>query len=74
MATFGMTPVSGFPPVTPDSFPQGLQFQLEGEDVGDRTVDTVNFVAGDALAMTVGAGENANILTITIPALNVSGT
>ena len=74
MPAFGLTPVSGFPPASPDTFPQGIQFQLEGEDVGDRTVDTVNFVAGDALAMSVGSGESSGILTITIPVANVSGT
>ena len=74
MATFGLTPVSGFPPVSPDIFPQGIQFQEDGVDVGDRTVDTVNFSVGAAFAMSVGAGANANILTITIPVANVSGT
>lgn len=71
--TFSMTPVTGFPPTTPDEFPQGLQFQYDGTNVGGRDIDTVNFVPGDGLSVTVGEGENANILTITIPIPNVSG-
>ena len=74
MPGFGLTPVSGFPPKTPSTFPQNIQFQWEDIDVGDRTVDTVNFVAGDVFQVTVGVGESANILTVMIPVPNVSGT
>lgn len=61
--SFAITPTTSFPPPTPDAFPMGLQWQLEGADVGDRSIDTVNFVTGDDLAM-AAAGTT---LTITIP-------
>lgn len=65
--TFGVTPVAGFPPPTPDAFPGGLQWQLDGADVGDRTIDTVSFVSGDTLAMEVDEDNSARLI-ITIPA------
>jgi hypothetical protein len=64
--SFGITPVAGFPPETPDEFPAGLQWRLSGVNVGTREVDTVNFVSGDTLAMAVDPGD-PKILTITIP-------
>ncbi len=65
--TFGVNPVTGFPPPTPDEFPGGIQWQLDGVDVGDRTIDTVSFVSGDALAMEVDEDNSARLI-ITIPA------
>lgn len=64
--SFAVTPVVGFPPGAPEEFPMGLQWQLAGADVGGREVDTVNFVAGDTLAMVVDP-EDPKLLTITIP-------
>ncbi len=64
--TFGVTPVTNFPPPTPDEFPGGIQWQLDGVDVGDRTIDTVSFVSGDTLAMEVDE-DNPKRLIITIP-------
>jgi hypothetical protein len=64
--SFGTTPVTGFPPAAPEEFPMGLQWQLSGVDVGTRAVDTVNFVAGSALAMEVDP-DDPKKLTITIP-------
>lgn len=65
--TFGVTPVTNFPPPTPDTFPAGIQWQLDGVDVGDRTIDTVSFVSGDALDMAVDEADSARLI-ITIPA------
>lgn len=64
---FGLTPVNGFPPPEPSTFPQGIQFQQAGVNVGTRAVDTVNFVTGPALSVTVGVGESANVLTVAVP-------
>lgn len=64
--TFGITPIGGFPAPTPDEFPQGVQFQLNGVDVGTRDVDTVSFVAGSSLNVEVDP-DNENRLIVTVP-------
>jgi hypothetical protein len=67
MPAFALTPSNAYP-VPTGEFPQGLQWQFEGEDVGTRGgIDTINIVAGAALSVTVGTGETANVLTIEIP-------
>ena len=65
--SFGITPVAGVPTATPDAFPMGLQWQLDGANVGGRTVQTVNFVTGDELAMELDP-DDSTVLNITIPA------
>lgn len=67
MPGFNVQSMGTYPPAAPADFPVGIQFQYDGEDVGGRTIDTVNFVPGAALSVTVGTGETANVLTITIP-------
>jgi hypothetical protein len=62
VATFSITPNSGYPLPPSDSFPQFIQFQSAGVDLGDPDVDTVNFAAGNA---TRGTGENAGVVTVT---------
>lgn len=64
--TFAVSPVADFPPPTPDVFPGGIQWQLDGVDVGDRTVDTVSFVAGAELNVELDP-DNPKRLIITIP-------
>jgi hypothetical protein len=58
--TFGITPVSGFPPVTDTGFPRFIQWQEAGIDVGNRSVENVNFtgdvdlsVSSDGATVTV---------------------
>ena len=62
MPGFSVTPVGPFPPVNSEDFPDFLQWQWEGVDVGGTTVDTVN-VTG-AVTASVGTGENENVLTL----------
>lgn len=62
MPAFGLTPVTGFPPDTPDEFPNFIQFQNAGEDLGLADADTVNFRRG--MRATRGTGENANVVTV----------
>lgn len=62
MATFGITPMGGFPPVSDAGFPRFLQFQQDGEDVGDTTVEIVNFT-GNVQASVDSSGT---ILTVHI--------
>ena len=56
---FGLTPAgSGFPPQAPDSFPNYIQFQSNGTNLGAPNVDIVDFA--DGLVAFCGTGENAN--------------
>lgn len=64
MATFGMTPVGGFPPTNADDFPNYIQFQENGTNLGGPDVDTVDFT-GNVIA-TRGEGENAGTVTVSI--------
>ncbi len=60
---FGLTPAgSGFPPQAADAFPNYIQFQYEGVDLGLPNVDTVDFTY--PLVATRGTGENANVVTV----------
>lgn len=61
--SFGITPAAGFPPQASDEFPNYIQFQNQGTDLGLPNVDTVNF--GRNLIATRGTGENANVVTVT---------
>lgn len=70
MPAFSMTPATGFNPQTPDEFPVGLQFQLDGEDLGGPDVDTFNVVqggSGQPFSFTRGTGANSNVVTLVIP-------
>lgn len=62
MATFGITPVAGYPVPPSDSFPQFIQFQQDGVDLGAADVDTVDISTG--LTATRGTGENSGTVTL----------
>ena len=64
MPGFSVTPVGPFPPVNPEDFPDFLQWQWAGDDIGSTAVDTVNLVG--AVSVTIGTGENENVLTIDV--------
>lgn len=66
MPAFALTPVAGFPPPTPAEFPDFIQFQNEGANLGGSDADTVDFV-GAGVTATRGTGANANKVTVTIP-------
>jgi len=66
MPGFSVTPVGPFPPVNSEDFPDFLQWQWEGVDIGDTAVDTVNLTGSGIAGMSVGTGENANVLTIEV--------
>lgn len=59
---FGLTPAAGFPPPTPDEFPNYIQFQSDGTDLGSNDADTVNFRRG--MTARRGTGANANVVTV----------
>ena len=64
--TFGITPVSGFPPAASDDSPNYIQFQWNGVNLGGPDADTVNFV-GTGFSLARGAsGTDENTITITV--------
>lgn len=65
MPSFSVTPVGPFNPATDEGFPQFIQFQDEGADLGGPDADTVNFT-GSSVNVTRGTGENENVITVGI--------
>lgn len=63
MPTFAIAPVSVSQAESGD-FPDYLQFQKDGVDLGGPTVDTVNIANG--ITATRGVGEDANVLTLSV--------
>jgi hypothetical protein len=61
MPAFSLTPVGTFPPPTGE-FPENIQWQQDGVNLGDRAVDTVNLTG--SLVGSRGTGETANVLTL----------
>lgn len=62
MPGFSLTPLGTFPPAAPADFPVGVQWQQDGTNLGDRTIDTIDL--SDGLTGTRGTGETANVLTL----------
>ncbi|MEY5144995.1 MAG: hypothetical protein RL745_362 [Actinomycetota bacterium] len=62
---FGLTPAgSGFPPQAADAFPNYIQFQYEGVDLGLPDIDTVDFQG--SVFVSRGDGENSNKVTVVV--------
>lgn len=59
--SFGITPVSGTVPATSETFPDFIQFQANGTNLGAADADTVNFVGG---SVTRGTGESSGVVTV----------
>jgi len=60
---FGFNPAgNGFPSQAPEGFPNFIQFQADGTDLGDADADTVNFRRG--LSATRGTGESSGVVTV----------
>lgn len=82
MSSFAITPVTGFPPVSDEGFPRFIQFQENGDDVGSRSVENLNFtgnvtatVSADGATVTVRLGgltwtELANDYTLALTDAN----
>ena len=62
MSTFSMTPVQGFPPPSSADFPQYIQWQIGGTNIGGTDVATVNF--GDNVSGTLDS--SGTILTLDV--------
>jgi hypothetical protein len=63
MPAFAITALGGFPPPTSEDFPQFIQWQSAGTNLGLPDVDTINVSTG--MTATRGTGENANTVTLT---------
>jgi hypothetical protein len=63
MSAFSVTPVGPFPTANDQGFPQFMQWQQNGVNLGGPDVETVNVAAG--LAATRGVGEQEKTVTIT---------
>lgn len=66
--TFGINPVTGFPPAAADDFPNFIQFQWNGVNLGGPDADTVNFVGTGFTVVRGGSGVGDNTITITLDA------
>lgn len=62
MPAFSITPVTDFPTPDADAFPNYIQFQADGEDLGLPDADTVNITGG--LRATRGTGESSSVITV----------
>lgn len=60
---FGISPSGGFPPAAAEEFPNFIQFQDDGTDLGGPDADTLNFVGA---TVSRGTGENANVVTVEV--------
>lgn len=59
--SFGITPVSGTVPATSETFPDFIQIQANGANLGAADADTLNFVGG---TVTRGTGESSGTVTV----------
>jgi hypothetical protein len=60
---FELTPAASVPSKSRDGFPDYLQLQSNGTNLGGRDVDTINF--GTGVTATRGTGATANVATVT---------
>lgn len=64
--TFGITPTTGFPPASTDDFPNFIQFQFNGVNLGGPDADTVNFVGTGFTVTRGGSGVSDNTVTVVL--------
>jgi hypothetical protein len=66
---FGMTPMSSvYPAPAAEEFPNFLEFRANGEALGGRDADTVDFIGG---RVTRGTGDNSGVVTVDLSARQV---
>ncbi len=71
MTGFSITPVGPFPTQNDDGFPQFLQWQDEGINLGGPDAEIINIV-GDAITATRGTGEESNVVTLEVNGTSLS--
>ncbi len=64
MPSFTITPVN-IEAAVGGTFPNFIQFQFNGVDLGGPDADTVNFV-GSGFTVTRGTGDDENTITVTV--------
>jgi len=64
--TFGITPAGGFPVANTEDFPNYIQFQWNGVDLGGPDADTINFVGTGFTIVRGGSAVDDNTITITL--------
>lgn len=69
--SFGMTPATGWPVPTEGDFPNFIQFQEDGVNLGGPDADTVNFTGN--VSATRGEGEHANLITVDVAGSSSGG-
>ena len=62
MPAFSVSPITDIPAPQAEAFPDFIQFQADGENLGTADADTLNFATG--LTATRGTGENVNRVTV----------
>jgi hypothetical protein len=65
MPGFALTPQGGFPPETPEQFPNYIQFRFNGVDLGGPDATVVDFVGG-GFSVARGTGDDADKITVTV--------
>lgn len=64
--TFSITPTSAFPPAASEDFPNFIQFQFNGVNLGGPDADTINFV-GTLVAVSRGSSAvDENTITVVL--------
>lgn len=71
--TFSIRPVSNFPVPDAPAPRRPIQWQFNGVDIGRRNTDVVNFASADVLAVTIGVGEQVNVLTVGVGSAPAEG-
>jgi hypothetical protein len=66
---YGVTPgLAGFPPVGSNDFPNFIQFQWNGVNLGGPDADTINFVGDGFTVVRGGSGVDDNTITVALTA------
>jgi len=63
MSAFSISPLTNVPPPQADEFPNFIQWQEDGVNLGGPDADTINCSSG--ITATRGVGENSNVVTLT---------
>ena len=66
--TFGINPITAFTPPESEDFPNFIQFQWNGVNLGGPDADTINFVGTGFTVVRGGSGVDDNTITVTLDA------
>lgn len=66
--TFGITAVTNYTPPASEDFPNFIQFQWNGVNLGGPDADTINFVGDGFTVVRGGSGVDDNTITVALTA------